>query len=238
MIPRERDRKMCRHGDKGMCDYCMPLEVSVISLPFRPSRSSYRANLASSSPFPSSLQPYDATYHADQKIKHLSFPSYLRKLTGSISASKAATSSSAVPPLSPPDFRVASPCPSGSHAPWPHSICSKCQPSAITLQSQEYRLVDHVEFADPSIIDRFLEGWRRGGKQRFGFLIGRYMPYETVPMGVKAVVEAVEEPEQEGEIDGVSVDMPWRDEERVKRLARWCANGLQVVGMVYTDLTP
>ncbi|CDZ97607.1 er-associated protein catabolism-related protein [Phaffia rhodozyma] len=208
MIPRSRDNKMCRHGDKGMCDYCTPLE------------------------------PYDANYHAEHKIKHLSFPAYVRKITGSVSASQTSTSSTSLPPLDPLDYKVTIPCPSGSHPSWPSGICSKCQPSAITLQSQPFRLVDHVEFATPSLVDRFLEGWRRSGQQRLGWLIGKYEPYENVPMGVKAVVEAVCEPIQESEVDGVSVDVPWDEEKSVQELAGWCAKGLEVVGVLYSDLTP
>ena len=130
------------------------------------------------------------------------------------------------------------PCPTASHPPFPAGICSTCQPSALTLTSQAYRMVDHVEFASPALIDGLLSAWRRTGTQRLGFLIGRFDKYEKVPMGVKSVVEAVWEPKQEGELDGLTVEMPWSDEDRVSEIAGWCERGLGVVGMIYTDLTP
>ncbi|KAL7424724.1 nuclear protein localization protein 4 [Cryptotrichosporon argae] len=207
-IARTRDPTFCRHGEKGMCDYCMPLE------------------------------PYDAKYQAEQQIKHLSYHAYLRKLLSSRPPSAASASSSEIPPLSPLSLSVMTPCPTGSHPPFPAGICSTCQPSALTLQSQPYRMVDHVEFASANIIDGLLGAWRRTGTQRIAFLIGRYDKYDKVPMGVKAVVEAVWEPKQEGEVDGLTVETPWEDEQRVAEIAAWCDNGLGVVGMVFTDLTP
>ncbi|KAG8959970.1 nuclear protein localization protein 4 [Tulasnella sp. 419] len=181
------------------------------------------------------LEPYDPTYHASQNIKHLSYHSYLRKLqpTGKTLAS---SSTQFLPPLDPLSYKVKIPCPSGSHPSYPAGICSKCQPSAITLQPQPFRMVDHLEFSSPSIIDSFLQTWRHTGFQRFGWLIGRYAPYEEVPMGIKAVVEAIHEPPQEGDLDGLSLELPWGDEARIKSLA--AAAGLSVVGMIWTDLTP
>ncbi|CAD6571324.1 MAG: nuclear protein localization protein 4 [Tremellales sp. Tagirdzhanova-0007] len=182
------------------------------------------------------LEPYDAKYQAEQQIKHLSYHAYLRKLR----SGRSATSSSAqdLPPLTPLSLSVVTPCPTASHPPFPGGICSSCQPSALTLTSQSYRMVDHVEFASPSIIDGLLGAWRRTGTQRLGFLIGKFDKYEKVPMGVKSVVEAIWEPRQEGELDGLTVEIPWEDEERVSEIAGWCEKGLGVVGMIYTDLTP
>lgn len=202
LIQRARDPQFCRHGEKGMCDYCMPLE------------------------------PYDAGYQAEHNIKHLSFHAYLRQQN--ISTSTASTSSTYIPPLEEVNYRVLTPCPSGHHAPWPAGICTKCQPSAITLQRQVYRMVDHVEFAHPSLIDHMLETWRKTAMQRFGFLLGHYEPYDKVPMGIKAVVEAIHEPPQAGEMDGLTLGWPWDDQDRITALAQRC--GLQIVGMIYTDL--
>ncbi|WFD34001.1 nuclear protein localization protein 4 [Malassezia cuniculi] len=196
-ITRKRDAQFCRHGDKGMCDYCSPLE------------------------------PYDQKYHTEHGIKHLSFHAYLRQRN-------TAQSGTYVPPLSEIDYKVRVPCPSGAHAPWPAGICTKCQPSAITLQRQPYRMTDHVEFAHPSIIEGLLDIWRKTNAQRFGFLIGHYEPYSDVPMGIKAVVEAIHEPPQQGDVDGLVLGIPWDDQERIQRLAESC--GMQVLGMIYTDL--
>lgn len=203
-IPRGRDSRFCKHGPNGMCDYCMPLE------------------------------PYDAAYHKEHTIKHLSYHAYLRKITPKATASAA----SSLPPLTPLSYKVKVPCPSAGHPPWPAGICTACQPSAITLQSQPFRMVDHLEIASTDIIDRFLQAWRKTGLQRFGWLIGRYDAYDKVPMGVKAIVEAIYEPPQQGELDGLTLGLPWEDETRIRELAASASTPLTIVGYIFTDLDP
>jgi len=203
-IPRGRDSRFCKHGANGMCDYCMPLE------------------------------PYDAAYHKENSIKHLSYHAYLRKITPKSTASVSST----LPPLTPLSYKVKVPCPSGGHPSWPAGICTSCQPSAITLQSQPFRMVDHLEIASVDIVDRFLQAWRKTGLQRFGWLIGRYEAYEKVPMGVKAVVEAIHEPPQQGELDGLTLGLPWEDEARIRELGGSTSTPLSIVGYIFTDLDP
>ena len=225
-IARKKGQDMCKCGPKAMCDYCMPLEVRPCSSRIKKGK---RGELNGSL----TPQPYDSGYQASHAIKHLSYHAYLQKINSS--APLSAQSTSYVPPLSDPSYRVAVPCTSSSHPSWPAGICSKCQPSAVTLTRQTYRLVDHVEFAKPELIEGLLGFWRSTGTQRFGYLLGRYEPYDEVPMGIKAVVEAVHEPPQEPHADGVAVAFPWEAEAKVEQLAAAC--GLKVVGMIYTDLT-
>lgn len=92
-----------------------------------------------------------------------------------------------------------------------------------------------MEFANGAIIDKFIDYWRNTGLQRFGYMYGRYEPYSEVPLGIKAVVEVIYEPPQEGDSEGLKLDSPIEGEKRADEMAAAC--GLQRVGMIYTDLT-
>lgn len=121
------------------------------------------------------------------------------------------------------------------HAPYPQGICSRCQIPPISLASQPFRMVDHVEFVSAYLMESFLGRWRQSGGQRqvFGWMLGEYGVYEGsgVPLGLKAIVHAIYAPSQQrGYIDGIKLELETEPTELALAL------GLQVVGMIWTDL--
>ncbi|KAL6927723.1 hypothetical protein ACO0SA_004346 [Hanseniaspora valbyensis] len=187
---------------------------------------------------------YDPKFQEERNFKHLSFHSYLKKLKDS----QFNNHSAYVPkPLEQPSFKITKK-PSCVHEAWPKGICSKCQPSAITLQQQDFRMVDHVEFLDSEIINSFVDSWRNTGAQRFGILLGSYEEYSSViddkdmtqipPLGIKCQVQQIYEPFQSDEYDGLTFKFDKTCEE-LKNIVKKFAiiDNLYPVGFVFTDLT-
>lgn len=84
-IQRKRDEKLCRHNSNGCCVHCSPLE------------------------------PWDETYLKEQKIKHFSFHSHLKKLTSGVDRGKFVA-------LEDLNCKIKTGC--RDHPPWPKGICA------------------------------------------------------------------------------------------------------------------
>ncbi|GAB0088866.1 Nuclear protein localization protein 4 homolog [Sergentomyia squamirostris] len=193
-IQRSRDNKLCRHNSNGCCVHCSPLE------------------------------PWNENYLKEHKIKHLSFHSYIRKLTSGADRGKFVA-------MEDINCRIKSGC--RDHPPWPKGICSKCQPSALTLNRQVYRHVDNVMFENSDLVERFLNYWRFCGHQRMGLLYGTYEVHADVPLGIRARVSAIYEPSQESNQDSIRLlDDDFKTD--VDEIA--AALGLRRVGWIFTDL--
>eukprot|EP00096_Caligus_rogercresseyi_P005685 TRINITY_DN21660_c0_g1_i1.p1 TRINITY_DN21660_c0_g1~~TRINITY_DN21660_c0_g1_i1.p1 ORF type:complete len:555 (+),score=170.01 TRINITY_DN21660_c0_g1_i1:176-1840(+) len=173
------------------------------------------------------LEPFDESYHSSNQIKHLSFHAYLRQMH------RSGPSGGKYKVLEDISCSIKKGC--RDHPSWPEGICSKCQPPAITLNQQKYRHVDNVMFENPKIVEEFLGFWRKTGKQRVGFLYGRYEVYKEVPLGIKAVVSAIYEPPQESTRDSITI-VPDDKEDIVEDIAKKL--GLARVGWILTDLIP
>ncbi|KAI2658310.1 hypothetical protein H4Q32_016350 [Labeo rohita] len=163
------------------------------------------------------LEPFDEDYlnHLDPPVKHMSFHAYIRKLTGGADKGKFVA-------LENISCKIKSGC--EGHPPWPEGICTKCQPSAITLNRQKYRHVDNIMFENHTIADRFLDFWRKTGNQRMGYLYGRYTEHKDIPLGIRAEIgtqnslELIEDPKAEA-VEEIAAKL-----------------GLRKVGWIFTDL--
>ncbi|GAB1599941.1 nuclear protein localization protein 4 homolog [Argonauta hians] len=172
------------------------------------------------------LEPYDEEVMKSCKppIKFFSFHSYLRKLTGGVDKGKFAN-------LEDITCKIKDGC--TEHPSWPHGICTKCQPNAVTLNRQIYRHVDNIMFENPKIADGFLNYWRCSGRQRLGILYGKYEVHKDVPLGIKATIFAIYEPPQESSKNRIQI-MKDDKEELVKKIAE--KMGIYPVGWIFTDL--
>ncbi|KAB1266443.1 Nuclear protein localization protein 4-like protein [Camelus dromedarius] len=172
------------------------------------------------------LEPFDEDYlnHLEPPVKHMSFHAYIRKLTGGADKGKFVA-------LENISCKIKSGC--EGHLPWPSGICTKCQPSAITLNRQKYRHVDNIMFENHTVADRFLDFWRKTGNQHFGYLYGRYTEHKDIPLGIRAEVAAIYEPPQIGTQNSLEL-LEDPKAEVVDEIA--AKLGLRKVGWIFTDL--
>eukprot|EP01097_Dermamoeba_algensis_P007425 TRINITY_DN4684_c0_g1_i1.p1 TRINITY_DN4684_c0_g1~~TRINITY_DN4684_c0_g1_i1.p1 ORF type:complete len:619 (-),score=143.26 TRINITY_DN4684_c0_g1_i1:40-1896(-) len=203
---RQTDPSKCgRHGPKSQCINCAPLEPWLITR----------------------TEPW-----MSQGVKFIPFHSFLRqRLFAKCNHPSVSSKCPFCQPLEEDSFKPAN-C--NRHPPWPEAVCPACRPSDIKLQKQEYRHVDSVVFDSPDILDDFLNVWRQTGVQRCGFLIGKYVRDDNIPLGIRAQVSAIFTPPQKGTLKSVELLKDPASEQKLDEFLKIL--NLRRVGFVWTSI--
>lgn len=210
---------LCQHPTNGTCQRCMP------------------------------IPPWDIQNHpdfADLNLKHIPFHAWLREKeyrspnnpvfledpTWRVDVD-AETSSSTSTANGQKSSSTSAPNP-GNPTALAKGFSARGATLSVVLERQPYRHVDHIEFEDPKMLDNFIGAWRASGRQRCGFLLGRYIREPSgIPLGIAAQVVAIYEPPQRGSVDEVSL-LKDANEARVDEICE--KFGLVRVGFVWTAL--
>lgn len=157
-------------------------------------------------------------WKTDMKIKHIPFHSWVREKTYQ-------SGSNTQPSLVEDQFKSAKVDGKLSGA--------QLSRATVTINRQTYRHVDLVLFEHKTVVDAFLDPWRETGLQRCGYLLGKYEPDDSIPLGITARVVAIYEPPQKSTKDGV-VLLKDANSDKVDDLLKML--GLARVGFIWTSL--
>ncbi|KAI5171699.1 nuclear protein localization protein 4 [Nematocida sp. LUAm3] len=121
----------------------------------------------------------------------------------------------------------------------PDARCNKCLPKEITITSQIFRPVDHIEIDDRTILERLVSERKGSQKQVIYLLVGRYSEYSEVAKGVKAKVFGTLPIEYTGLKDGMVLnpndDILCGKDASVRRVLSEL--NMEIVGMVFTRIS-
>lgn len=211
---------LCTHPPHQMCTNCAPLRKGEkVKLDM----------LCQHGPDSKCLNCLPSASKVDKR-KHLAYEEFLENRRARCEHSFNATCANCLPP-SEVSYKLKPNC--TKHKPWPHGLCSDCQPPPASLNRQKYRHVDYVEILHFQEMARFVSLWTGSGMtiQRACMLIGHFEDDPNYPRGKKAVVEAIYEPPQINDGNVVSL-LEDPKEAQVDRIL--AALGLCRVGWCFT----
>lgn len=164
-------------------------------------------------------------------IKHESFDHYMSQRMAKCQHSYEARCANCLPPAE-MSYKQ-KPC--TKHPPWPAGICNGCMPATAVLSRQSYRHIDYVELMNVKQTTDFVQHWQatHSLEQRGGFLYGYYAQDPNYPDGIRAVVEAIYEPLQTGDMNGFHfIDDPLSFYSDVIAVEL----GLEKIGWIFTSI--